>query len=126
MVVLHFKKSEGNEFLYESNMQIKIDDLIKELCEGKYIFAFNFMVIVNNLRLKLDRAAIALEDLAAKGPLQPEGLRGLDEAGYAEYIKGEDVTVTDGLKAMPPKVGVRHVPDSTHYRTGDLISEEVT
>ena len=52
--------------------------------------------------MKIDRAAVALEDLAAKGPLKPEGLRGLDEAGYDQYLKGEDVTVTQGLKQMPP------------------------
>jgi len=81
---------------------------------------------VNNLRLKIDRAAVALEDLAAKGPLKPAGLRGLDEAGYDDYVKNEDITVTDGLKQMPPKVGVRFVKDSTHYRTGWLVSEELT
>lgn len=81
---------------------------------------------MNNLRLKLDRAAVALEDLASKGPLKPEGLRGLDEAGYEQYLKGEDITVTDGLKLMPPQVGTRQVKDDTHYRTGWLLSEEMT
>lgn len=83
-------------------------------------------MIVNNLRLKLDRAAIALEDLATKGPLKPEGLRGLNEDGYDEYLKGEDITVTDGLKMMPPKVGTRFVKDESHYRTGWLLDEEMT
>lgn len=69
---------------------------------------------------------MALEDLASKGPLKPEGLRGLDEAGYDEYLKAEDITVTDGLKAMPPKVGVREVKDEHHYRTGWVLSEEMT
>jgi hypothetical protein len=82
--------------------------------------------VVNNLRLKLDRASVSLEDLAAKGPLKPEGLRGLDEAGYDQYAANEDITVTDGLKQMPPKVGVREVKDASHYRTGWLISEEMT
>jgi len=81
---------------------------------------------VNNLRLKLDRAAVALEDLASKGPLKPEGLRGLDEAGYEQYLKGEDITVGDGLKQMPPQVGTRQVKDDSHYRTGWLLSEEMT
>lgn len=63
--------------------------------------SFSFF-LVNNLRLKVDRASIAIEDLASKGPLKPEGLRGLNEDGYAEYLKGEDITVTDGLKMMPP------------------------
>lgn len=35
MVLLHFKKTEGNEFLYETNMQINIDVLTNELCECK-------------------------------------------------------------------------------------------
>lgn len=78
------------------------------------------------MRLKLDRAAIALEDLATKGPLKSEGLRGLDPAGFEEYLKAEDITVTDGLKQMPPKVGVREVADSTHYRTGWLLAEAMT
>ena len=64
--------------------------------------------------------------MASKGPLKPEGLRGLNEDGYAEYLKGEDITVTDGLKMMPPQVGTRQVKDDTHYRTGWLISEEMT
>jgi len=69
---------------------------------------------------------MALEELAAKGPLKPEGLRGLDEAGYDQYLKGDDITTKDGLAAMPPKVGTRFVKDDTHYRTGWLISEELS
>jgi hypothetical protein len=76
--------------------------------------------------LKIDRSSQALEDLAAKGPLKPEGLRGLDEAGYGEYEKNEDLTVINGMKDMPPQVGVRFVKDTTHYRTGWLLSEEMT
>ena len=60
----------------------------------------NHMPIVNNMRLKLDRAAIALEDLASKGPLKPEELRGLKD--YEEFIKSEDITTINGLKKMPP------------------------
>ena len=81
---------------------------------------------MNNLRLKIDRAAIAMEDLASKGPMKPEALRGLEEAGYDDYLKADDLTVKDGLKAMPPKVGVRFVKDDTHYRTGWLISEDMS
>ena len=81
---------------------------------------------MNNLRLKLDRAALALEDLASKGPLKCENLRGLDEKGYDQYIKNEDITVTDGVKMMPPVVGVRKVEDETHYRIGWLLSEDMT
>jgi len=114
MVVLHFKKGAANEFLYETTTDTKIEDLVELLCE------------MNNLRLKVDRAAMAIEDLAAKGPLKPEGLRGLDEAGYADYLKGEDITVTDGLKMMPPQVGQRFVKDEQHYRTGWCLDEAMS
>jgi len=76
------------------------------------------------MRLKLDRAAVSLEDLATKGPMKPEELRGLKD--YDEYVKNEDITTINGLKKMPPRVGIREVPDDTNYRTGFLISEELS
>ena len=79
---------------------------------------------MNNLRLKLDRAAIALEDLASKGPLKPEELRGLKDLD--DYVKNEDITTINGLKRMPPKVGTREVVDETNYRTGWVLNEDIT
>jgi hypothetical protein len=35
MVVLHYKKTDLNQFLYETHSQVKIDDLINEVCESK-------------------------------------------------------------------------------------------
>lgn len=72
MVILHIKRSDANQFLYETTTDILIEDLIKEL------------VLINNWRLKIDRAAQALEDLASKGPIKPEALRGL--TGLDEYV----------------------------------------
>jgi hypothetical protein len=74
--------------------------------------------------LKLDRAAMALEDLASKGPLKPEELRGLKD--YDEYLKNDDITTRDGLKKMPPRVGTRDGNDDTNYRTGWLLGEEIS
>lgn len=51
--------------------------------------------------------AIALEELATKGPMKPEALRGLEDLD--EYVKAEDLTVINGLKEMPPKTGVREI-----------------
>ena len=65
------------------------------------------MLLVNNMRLRLDRMAIALEELATKGPMKPEALRGLEDLD--EYVKAEDLTVINGLKEMPPKTGVREI-----------------
>jgi len=92
-------------------MGISIDQLTIELVQ------------MNNMRLKIDRAAMALEDLAAKGPLKPEELRGLKD--YDDYIKNEDLTTINGLKKMPPKTGVREILDDTYYRTGWLLAEEM-
>ena len=79
---------------------------------------------MNNLRSKLDRACQAVEELASKGPLRPEELRGLDNLD--EYVQAEDHTVITGLQKMPPRVGVREVVDEHKYRTGWLVSEELT
>jgi hypothetical protein len=78
------------------------------------------------LRLKVDRAAVALEDLATKGPLKSEGLRGLSENTYDDYLKNDDITVRDGLKLMPPVVGEKKVEDEHHFRTGWVLADEMT
>ena len=78
---------------------------------------------MNNLRSKLDRACVGIEDLAAKGPMRPEALRGLDNLD--DYVATEDLTVINGLKEMPPRTGVREVVDENKYRTGWLVSEEL-
>jgi hypothetical protein len=92
MVVLHYKKNDLNQFLLETSMSIPIDELLNLLVLGIYILHSNLInlifFIVNNLRLKLDRAAISLEDLASKGPMKPEELRGLKD--YEEYVKNDD------------------------------------
>jgi hypothetical protein len=100
---------------------------LKVITYSKYIGSFSLIclyVIVNNLRLKLDRAAMGLEDLASKGPLKPQELRGLSDLD--DYVKNEDITTINGLKAMPPRVGVREVKDETNYRVGWVLGEEIT
>ena len=67
--------------------------------------------------------AVALEELATKGPIKPEALRGLENLD--EYVKAEDLTVINGLKEMPHKTGTREVVDPQHYRTGWLMPEEL-
>ena len=79
---------------------------------------------VNNIRSKLDRACQGIEDLASKGPMRPEELRGLDDLDA--YVATEDLTVINGLKKMPPQVGVRQIVDEHKYRTGWLVSEELS
>jgi len=111
MVILHIKRTEGNQFLYETTTAIAFSQLLEEL------------VALNNMRLKIDRACQSMEDLASKGPLKPEALRGLSDLD--DYVKHEDLTVINGLKEMPPKSGCRQVVDETNYRTGWIVSEEL-
>jgi hypothetical protein len=73
--------------------------------------------------MTLDRLAVALEELATKGPIKPVELRGLEDLD--QYVKAEELTVINGLKEMPPKTGVREIVDPQHYRTGWLLSEEL-
>ena len=122
MVVLHYKRSEQNQFLYETTTSTRVEDLIDQLCRSTALFPLT--LIVNNLRIKLDRTAVALEELASKGPLKPEEIRGLKDLD--DYVKNEDITTIEGLKKMPPKVGVREVKDDTNYRTGWILGEEIT
>lgn len=35
MVVLHYKKTDLNQFLFETHTAIPVDDLVNELCESK-------------------------------------------------------------------------------------------
>lgn len=56
--------------------------------------------------------------------MKPEELRGLKD--YEEYLRNEDITTINGLKKMPPKIGVREVVDETNYRTGWLLGEDIT
>jgi len=111
MVILHVKRTDLNQFLYDTNTAIPIDELLKTLVQ------------LNNLRLKVDMASTALEELASKGPMRPEALRGLENLD--EYVKAEDLTVINGLKEMPPKTGTREVKDEHNYRTGWVVSEEL-
>ena len=90
MVVLHFKKNDLNQFLYETTMTNRIDDLLAELVECNNNHFTLYLTLVNNLRLKLDRAAVSLEDLSSKGPMKPEELRGLKDLD--DYVKNEDLT----------------------------------
>eukprot|EP01022_Parablepharisma_sp_SALTPOND_P004391 TRINITY_DN120209_c0_g1_i1.p1 TRINITY_DN120209_c0_g1~~TRINITY_DN120209_c0_g1_i1.p1 ORF type:complete len:439 (+),score=26.10 TRINITY_DN120209_c0_g1_i1:284-1600(+) len=73
-----------------------------------------------------------MEELAQKGPLKPEELRGISKyEQFAEYYISplpscSDAAVKAGLAKMPPKVGSRQVEDKTSQRTGWVLDEETT
>jgi hypothetical protein len=80
MVLIHLKINEMNQFLYETTSGVEIAELLKDLVISKYIIS----LIVNNLRIKVDLVACALEDLLKHGPMKAEDVRGLKETENIE------------------------------------------
>jgi len=67
MVLIHYKKTDYNQFYFEAPAATPIELLIEQLVE------------VNNMRIVIDRLTVAMEELAQYGPLRPEETRGLGE-----------------------------------------------
>ncbi|KAM3142240.1 hypothetical protein pb186bvf_005649 [Paramecium bursaria] len=115
MVLIHYKKTELNQFLFETPANTPVDQLLKDLVE------------INNMRIILDRLACSMEDLATHGPLKPEETRGLSEK---ELIDAAIETMPADRKQWAvtpqPQQGQRLNPDKTSYRTGLILSEDLT
>jgi len=112
MVFIHYKKTDYDQFFYQTTTDVKVEQLIEELAE------------INNTRVKLDRLCISIQDLAAHGVLKPEETRGLpyemipDENGNLPVQGTKEV-----VKVLP---GQRYNEDKTRYRTGIVVSEDMS
>lgn len=114
MVLIHYKKSDTNQFLYETTASTPVADLIKSL------------VHVHNQRLVIDRLAVSVEELALYGPLKPEVLRGLSDPELmvaAVETMGEREKKYARKMEIPPNQ--RFNQDPNHYRTGIIHNEQV-
>lgn len=67
MVLLHYKKTDHNQFLYEVPGDSRVADVVDQLVKST-----NQFILVNNMRIQLDVFACAIEHLATNGPLKPE------------------------------------------------------
>jgi hypothetical protein len=95
MVLLNVHRGDKkNEFLYETTVKTTCDSLLKELCE------------LHNLRIKVNRLAMASKELAKHGPLRPEETRGISDS--TSGAGGLDVNA----------YGTPTNPDQYGYRTG--------
>jgi hypothetical protein len=65
MVLIHYKKSDYNQFLFSTPSSTPVSSVIASL------------ISINNMRLILDRLCCSLEELMIHGALKPEALRGL-------------------------------------------------
>ncbi|RLN92978.1 hypothetical protein BBJ28_00012200 [Nothophytophthora sp. Chile5] len=79
MVVLHVKRGDRSEFLYETTVSTSNDTLVRTLCR------------LQNLRLRLAALADALEGLGRYGAAKPPAEQGLDayQEGAADKQRGE-------------------------------------
>ena len=70
MVVIHVKRSEEHQFLYETTVEADVTSTVLDLCE------------IQNTRLRIQRLKLEGEELAKFGPAKHPEKEGLDE--YAE------------------------------------------
>ena len=74
MVLIHFKKTENNQFLYETPASAQTNDLISELVFGTLHIPISYNMKlnkVNNTRVVIDRLSQFIEDLATFGLIFP-------------------------------------------------------
>jgi hypothetical protein len=106
------KISEKNQFLHEATTQQDCTDIIKEV------------VLINNLRVKIDLLAMYIENLMKHGPLKPEDSRGLKET------ENLDADIEDKYKVpkikMPKPMGTKLNEDPTAQRSGWILEDDIT
>ncbi|MEW5314815.1 MAG: hypothetical protein WDW38_006284 [Sanguina aurantia] len=96
MVMLHMKRSEAEQFLFETTVEAGVQETVAELVE------------VNNLRQRIARLKLEGEELAKYGPTKPLDKQGIDS--YAEE---------------PVEKGPHYNMDPTGRRTGNACSSQV-
>ncbi len=67
MVLLHVKRAEDQQFLFETTVTATVRDTTKEVCT------------LNNLRHRIQRLKTEAEQLAQYGPAKHPDKQGLDE-----------------------------------------------
>ncbi|XP_066295555.1 cilia- and flagella-associated protein 298-like [Branchiostoma lanceolatum] len=72
MVVLHVKKGEESQFLYETTVAAPLDDVLKEV------------TAIYNGRLKVERICAEMEELADHGVTLPANMQGLTDEQIEE------------------------------------------
>lgn len=72
MVVLHIKRSDQSQFLYETKLDKKVEELAHEI------------VVIFNGRLKIGRIAYEVDELIKYGPMYPPEILGLTEEQVEE------------------------------------------
>lgn len=97
MVVIHLKRSEDQQFLYETSVETPVKAAVAELAA------------INNLRHRIQRLKLEGGELAKYGPSKHPDKQGLDEYqaefGYGQVEKGSN------YKADPTGRRIGNAPD---------------
>ncbi|XP_046571567.1 cilia- and flagella-associated protein 298-like [Haliotis rubra] len=126
MVKLHIKKGDDSQFLYDTTVNILIDDLLRDL------------TAIYNGRLKVMRICAEMEELAKFGITLPPNMQGLTEEQVIDLKLvdewAEKCTPSGGYKMKKDEIGRRNgraptdqmaeVIKKTVKEAKDLISKE--
>lgn len=108
MVKLHIKKGDESQFLYETTVELPIDELVKDVCA------------IHNGRLKVQRICAEMEELAEHGSTLPPNMQGLTEE-QVEELKLKD----EWADKCVPQGGVRENKDPIGRRNGQAPTEKM-
>lgn len=108
MVKLHIKKGDESQFLYETTVELPIDELVKDVCA------------IHNGRLKVQRICAEMEELAEHGIILPPNMQGLTEE-QVEELKLKD----EWADKCVPQGGVRENKDPIGRRNGQAPTEKM-
>lgn len=108
MVKLHIKKGDESQFLYETTVELPIDELVKDVCA------------IHNGRLKVQRICAEMEELAEHGITLPPNMQGLTEE-QVEELKLKD----EWADKCVPQGGVRENKDPIGRRNGQAPTEKM-
>lgn len=105
---LHIKKGDESQFLYETTVELPIDELVKDVCA------------IHNGRLKVQRICAEMEELAEHGITLPPNMQGLTEE-QVEELKLKD----EWADKCVPQGGVRENKDPIGRRNGQAPTEKM-
>lgn len=108
MVKLHIKKGDESQFLYETTVELPIDELVKDVCA------------IHNGRLKVQRICAEMEELAEHGITLPPNMQGLTEE-QVEELKLKD----EWADKCVPQGGVRENKDPIGRRNSQAPTEKM-
>ena len=99
MVVIHVKRSEEHQFLYETTVEAEVSACVKDLCE------------IQNTRLRIQRLKLEGEELAKHGVSKHPEKQSLDEFQAKPHELRAKPGEPANLAGMGASASVRQKPE---------------